>query len=228
MKRLVIWILLLATMAGLTSCTVGDAVLPSDVAYTSDTQATCRHLWKGATCDSPLSCIYCGETWGNALGHNSVDGICSRCFADVGDWKIEEFHDEFKRPIGVRYVIAEADGVFGEAGSLAESNLYAGVQVTPLCIEIILLRNGDTLVPAIPRSNQYNITVLDHEGQKHHYSGRYNGGISVSLESEHYEKLLDLLRRGGELSFYLRDVDGNHYLFTIKNEGFSRKFAQID
>lgn len=228
MKRLVTWILLLASVLGLASCTVENAVLPSDVLDTSDTQTTCRHQWKDATCNSPSTCIYCGETRGNALGHNSVDGICSRCFADVGDWKIEEFYDEFKRPVGVRYVIAEADGVFGERGSLAKSYLYAGIRVTPICIEIILLRNGDTMVPVIPRSNQYSITVLDHEGQKHHYSGRYNGGILVSVESEHYEKLLDLLRQGGELSFYLTDVDYNHYLFTIKNEGFSRKFAQIN
>jgi hypothetical protein len=42
------------------------------------------HKWKAATCTSPKTCSSCGQTDGNALGHNSgSDGKCTRCGVKV-------------------------------------------------------------------------------------------------------------------------------------------------
>lgn len=42
------------------------------------------HEFSEATCDEPRTCKNCGETDGEALGHDLVDGICSRCGLEIG------------------------------------------------------------------------------------------------------------------------------------------------
>ena len=37
------------------------------------------HSWNEATCITPKTCSVCGETEGESLGHNMVDGTCTRC-----------------------------------------------------------------------------------------------------------------------------------------------------
>ena len=37
------------------------------------------HVWDDATCTEPKTCSTCGETSGNALGHQFVSGVCKRC-----------------------------------------------------------------------------------------------------------------------------------------------------
>ena len=42
--------------------------------------STHYHTWKEATCIDPKECTSCGETSGNALGHEyNSDGVCTRC-----------------------------------------------------------------------------------------------------------------------------------------------------
>ncbi len=42
--------------------------------------STHYHTWKDATCEEPEKCTSCGQTSGNALGHNyNSNGICTRC-----------------------------------------------------------------------------------------------------------------------------------------------------
>ena len=37
------------------------------------------HKWKEATCTTPKTCSVCGTTEGNALGHTTANGTCTRC-----------------------------------------------------------------------------------------------------------------------------------------------------
>ncbi len=39
----------------------------------------CIHVYANADCDSPKTCTLCGATRGNALGHDYLEGVCSRC-----------------------------------------------------------------------------------------------------------------------------------------------------
>ncbi|MBQ9978477.1 MAG: starch-binding protein [Clostridia bacterium] len=43
---------------------------------------THEHIWTDATCTDPKTCTVCGKTEGDALGHDYVDGACSRCDAE--------------------------------------------------------------------------------------------------------------------------------------------------
>ena len=49
------------------------------------TIASCNHTWTGGTCTAPMTCTLCGETEGEALGHDRVDGTCQRCGHTLGD-----------------------------------------------------------------------------------------------------------------------------------------------
>jgi len=40
---------------------------------------TCEHSWTEATCTEPSACSVCGAVDGEALGHDIVDGACTRC-----------------------------------------------------------------------------------------------------------------------------------------------------
>ena len=42
------------------------------------------HTWNEATCTSPKTCSKCGATEGNALGHSTEYGVCSRCGEKIG------------------------------------------------------------------------------------------------------------------------------------------------
>ena len=62
MKKIIsIFLVLCITLSILTSCTSHE------------------HSWIDANCTSPKKCEICGQTEGEALGHNYVDGICSSC-----------------------------------------------------------------------------------------------------------------------------------------------------
>ena len=41
------------------------------------------HNWKAATCTEAKTCSRCGLTEGDALGHTTEDGVCSRCKEEV-------------------------------------------------------------------------------------------------------------------------------------------------
>lgn len=45
---------------------------------------THRHQYSDATCNHPAVCAECGETEGEALGHTSAIGVCSRC-GEIGN-----------------------------------------------------------------------------------------------------------------------------------------------
>ena len=40
---------------------------------------SCEHEWQDATCTEPYVCSICGAVDGEALGHDIVDGACTRC-----------------------------------------------------------------------------------------------------------------------------------------------------
>ena len=56
------------------TCSCGDS-------YSEDIKAN-GHSYSPATCDAPQKCTICGNTNGNALGHDFSSGNCSRCGKD--------------------------------------------------------------------------------------------------------------------------------------------------
>lgn len=56
-----------------------DGVDPNYFISQSDNSLGNTHNWIEATCTIPKTCIDCGETLGEALGHSCTIGVCYRC-----------------------------------------------------------------------------------------------------------------------------------------------------
>ncbi|MBE6908098.1 MAG: hypothetical protein E7474_00615 [Ruminococcaceae bacterium] len=48
---------------------------PGDAGYCAEG----AHKWQAADCTTPKTCTVCGKTEGEALGHDFVDNVCTRC-----------------------------------------------------------------------------------------------------------------------------------------------------
>ena len=69
------------------TCTiVGSQKRTCSLCNTSETQniPVLEHNYSEATCTEPQTCTICGATTGTALGHNLVNGVCTRCGANFG------------------------------------------------------------------------------------------------------------------------------------------------
>ena len=62
-----------------------------------------EHVWSDATCTEPAKCE-CGETQGEALGHDYADGLCTRCGAEDPE------HTPVNPPVGGDDGDDEGDG----------------------------------------------------------------------------------------------------------------------
>ena len=68
------------------TCTiVGSQKRTCSLCNTSETQnvPVLEHNYSDATCTEPQTCTRCGATTGTALGHNLVNGVCTRCGVNV-------------------------------------------------------------------------------------------------------------------------------------------------
>lgn len=209
-------------MMALTGCDAGST--------SASDEGKCVHSWKSATCLTPKTCEKCRETEGDALGHTTTSGVCSRCDEVFTSWEIGEFVDEFKKPTGEKYVSIDVyDGAFSNSAT-TDSTLYAIVQVTKDDIGIMLWEYGSNLVKGIFDYNQYSITVLDQSGKKHYLTGTlYEGNTRIYIDSAYEAEMLDILVKGGEISFYLEDskYSVSTYLFSVNCNGFSSLYTQI-
>lgn len=52
--------------------------LPTENLY-EELPASCEHGYADATCTKPKTCVICGFELGDPLGHDFVNGTCSRC-----------------------------------------------------------------------------------------------------------------------------------------------------
>lgn len=80
MKKALISVVLLVVLFALCAC------------------GACAHEWTDATCTAPKTCAKCGETEGEALGHDATGEadywsapVCSRCGEEIGERLEPEF-----------------------------------------------------------------------------------------------------------------------------------------
>ena len=59
-------------------CSICDTEISRE---TIETDPALGHDWTDATCTAPKTCSVCGATEGEALGHDYINGVCSRCDA---------------------------------------------------------------------------------------------------------------------------------------------------
>ena len=98
------------------------------------------HEWTDATCTEPKTCVTCGETEGEALGHDYVDGVCTRC----GDVKI--VYVAQLESTGEKFETLQAAvdaAVAAQIGDLASDKITLLTNTTE-CVKLTWLRtNGD-------------------------------------------------------------------------------------
>lgn len=78
------------------------------------------HTWEEATCTEAKFCIYCGLTEGEALGHDFVDRICSRCGLVSYDGKLVKIYS----PYGDTYLTTNNNGGRMERGNVSEATVW--------------------------------------------------------------------------------------------------------
>lgn len=61
-----------------------DCMSPSVCSRCDETKPAAGHSFKPATCAEPKVCSKCGDTEGEALGHEIINGKCSRCGLSLG------------------------------------------------------------------------------------------------------------------------------------------------
>lgn len=197
-------------------------------------EATCTEsgLTEGRYCKD------CGEVFAkqstiSALGHTTTSGTCSRCGKNMGDWTIGYYVDEFDQPTNQAFV-TNAEYYIGKFSNSAttDSLLYAQVLVDKDDIAIFLYEYGRSLVKnSSSRSNEwYNITIKTSDGKKTTFEGViYTGGDRIFFYDEDESAVLQILKSGKTVSFYIEEHDRTvcNYLFTLESSNFAELYKKI-
>lgn len=196
--------------------------------------ATCTSAGKtaGVKCSACDEILVASKTI-DALGHTTTTGTCERCNFSFGIFTISYYVDEFKQPTKNGYVINEAiiSGTFSNSAT-TDSTLYVQLLADKEHITIFLYEYGSYLVKNSSSYNvdKYNITMKTADGTKHSLKGTiYCGGDRLVIDSKYKAKVLEALKSGEEISFYIVEADRSTttYLFTINSSNFSDKYTQL-
>lgn len=237
MKKLSI-LLIIVILFSMTSCGISysgtssssnNSSTSKEVATTGSTQYSCTHSWNAATCTEPKVCSKCNQTSGEPLGHTTDSGICARCGENFSLWEIGEYTDEFDRPTGKKYISIEVDGTFSNSAT-TDSKLIAILQIDRDNIGIMLFEYGSHIVKGIFDYEDYSITILDDNGQKHYFTGTiYEGGTRVYFEDSDRTKIINLLNSNDDVKIYVKSTKYSisTYLFTVNTKGFSSTYNSI-
>ena len=105
MKKMSALICVFVTLLTLCACNKeapATTAAPTGNVSTTVSDSGCVHQYKDADCTTPMTCTLCGEIRGEALGHDYIEGVCSRC-ADVdatyvaladGMWKTDAISED--------------------------------------------------------------------------------------------------------------------------------------
>jgi hypothetical protein len=92
-KRLLCLIFILCLSLGITACKSGRKDGSNTSSSSSEQTSGCKHVYDAATCTTPKTCIKCGETVGEPLGHKWEPANCQtpkKCFVcDITEGGIE-------------------------------------------------------------------------------------------------------------------------------------------
>ncbi len=140
MKKLLI-LLFALVLFSLSACAQKQSVPTTTAAPTTSappTQPACVHEYVAADCDSPKTCALCGATRGSSLGHDYLEGICSRC---------GQADPTYLPLIGTQWVAVSLN----ETGSLLEDILLTFSDGTATVSAVRYARLAD--VPAADRTD---------------------------------------------------------------------------
>ena len=198
------------------------------------TEASC--LAAGLT--EGKKCSDCGEVLQAqeevaALGHTTTTGTCSRCGLSFGIFSIGYYVDEFNQLTSDGYVCNNSyiSGTFSNSAT-TDSLLYVQVLVDKDDIAFFLYEYGRSLVKNSSSRyvEEYDITMKTADGTKYNLTGTiYCGGDRLFIDSSYEQKVLNALKSGETVSFYIVESERTTttYLFSVNTSNFAEKYAQL-
>ena len=216
MKRFLSLGLIFVLLLGLCGC--GQAPAPTTTAVPTTlpptTAALCNHQYLDADCEHPKTCTLCGITRGRELGHEYVEGICTRCTKE----------DKTYRPlVGTDWII---DCVSEDGMQLERVLLRFAEDGTALFSAGIYDRLSD--VPEDQRDDYINNedNWYDYSGVIYYYAGfGVMDGLTYSVDGN---TITCILERDESRQLILERIGGNMLQVTYFDEGFSIMYLLVD
>lgn len=168
--------------------------------------------------------------------HNSNNGN-NTTSNNSSSWTLNNHTDEFGMATGKQYLSTTVSGSFDNMLG-ANQTLKAELQVSPESVNLVLWEYGTSKLEALwDDGNQYIITLLDQNNQKHKYLSYLRDGKPYLAVGEYdiegfYESSADLtniLKTPGTVKFHIVNSDDkdNTYSFSVKTDGFAELYEQI-
>ena len=167
-----------------------------------------------------------------ALGHTTTTGTCTRCNTSFGAFIIKNYVDEFNMPTSNRYVTND-DFFYGSMSNSATSGskLYARILADKLGVAIMLFEYGNQKVKnSRSYEDDYEITLRTSNGQKYSLTGTmYSGGDRIFIDSKYENTVLDALKSGETISFYIKFTryTTTTYLFSVETSNFKELYKEL-
>ena len=229
--------LLLALVLALGAFLTAQAVIPatghtSHILSAQEPGCVSTGLTEGEDC-SVCGEILVAQTEIPALGHTTSTGTCERCGVSFGSWSLDYYVDEFDEPTSDGYVYNYSMflGTFSNSAT-TDSILQVMLLADKSDITIFLYEYGRNLVKNSSSRyvEEYDITMKTEDGTKHDLTGTiYCGGDRLFIDEKYESTVLEALKSGGTVSFYIVQSDRTTttYLFSVSTDNFAEKYAEL-
>lgn len=144
---------------------------------------------------------------------------------NTGIWEVRYYVDEFNNPTTEGYITTK-DYVVGTFSNSATTNseLYVIWLIDKSDVAIKLVEYGRSVVKSSYSSTNYNIVMLDPDGNRVYMTGTmWKGGDRIYIDSEYESTVIEALKRNGSVSFRI-DEGGKYgnssYLFKMEDTSF--------
>lgn len=144
---------------------------------------------------------------------------------NTGIWEVRYYVDEFNNPTTEGYITTK-DYVVGTFSNSATTNseLYVIWLIDKSDVAIKLVEYGRSVVKSSYSSTNYNIVMLDPDGNRVYMTGTmWKGGDRIYIDSEYELTVIEALKRNGSVSFRI-DEGGKYgnssYLFKMEDTSF--------
>ena len=196
-----------------------------EVAATCTTSGKTKGI-KCATCDKLLV----APEPIDALGHNIYMSVCTRCQEFFGVFAMNYYVDDFNQPTDEKYII-NVNYITGTFSNSATTNSLLNVKVLADAEDVafFLYEYGRNPVknPSSYYVDEYDITMKTADGTKYDLTGTlYCGGDRLYIDDKYLPTVLDALKSGDEVSFYLvhSKYTTSTYLFTVNTSNFAELY----
>ncbi len=141
----------------------------------------------------------------------------------TGSWELDYYIDEFMEKTATPYIRLRGIGVFSNSAT-TNSRMFAYLCVDKSSYSFKLIEYDDNVVK--DDDNLYNFIIKDSKGEIHkfYYLSNHNGTIKEFLNCYHYDDIIQILSKGGEITIkvtknsYYKDS----YLFKMNVSGFDK------